>query len=110
MRGHLTDALNNPGDVRAQRMALDRIGREASLANIAVMDWLKNVLAGTETAGTAAAVPVPAPIPAAAPAPISCRKCGREFRSQTALNGHGEARCRGRVEPFNSRPILKQAA
>ncbi|UHG90087.1 hypothetical protein [Spirosoma oryzicola] len=90
------------GNHHLQRMALASIASKAAMTNVGPLDFLKEQFYQLFRAELAA---TPAPEPAVIePAVISCPKCERVFKSQTALNGHGVARCTGK-QPQNSSPV-----
>lgn len=104
MQALLDGALHS--DCTRQRNALSSIGSRAQLAGTTPIAFLREYFYAEfqAKATPAAATPrVDSPImtaasphaPAADPeqAPIQCRSCGKPFATQTALNGHGEARC-----------------
>lgn len=119
MGEQLQRGLSAPGDAHQQRMVLNAIMRLAFTAGVAPLDFIASQLAGMnpERRYSALQPPAPWPLPASAsvwPAtpPLTavaatprhqCRSCGRTFTSQTALNGHGEARCAEKqTQPLNT--------
>lgn len=99
MQALLDQALHS--DCTRQRHALSSIGYRAQMAGTKPLSVLRDYffaqfqgVAAPSTAtpvstGTGPSASVPAPEPAT----IQCRSCGKPFATQTALNGHGEARC-----------------
>ena len=123
MQADLQRGLAATGDEHRQRIALESLIRNAHFAGVAPLDFIASqlrLMPTTPPATSVAAVdpvttqtaglvnPGRATVGTLMPVP-TCRKCGREFKSQTALNGHGEARCRNN-EPTGkmtriSRPV-----
>jgi hypothetical protein len=104
----MQDTMNSSlgGTHHQQRMALASISSRSAVANVGALQFLREYFYASFQAEAATAAPTPPVVdltPALAePAALNCPKCGREFKSQTALNGHGVARCQG----AKSGPVL----
>mgnify|MGYP000081267302 CR=1 FL=1 len=83
-------------DDREQRKAIERMLVDADYAGVAILDWLEHFFETRLSDRRAAAKTALQPMPSAANNVLVCKGCEKEFASQTALNGHGEGRCRRR--------------
>lgn len=93
MQTALQSGLAAPGDGHRQRLALNAIALHSYQAGIGPLEYIVQQIREQLADGATAINIMPA-----IPKPVvqySCKKCGRSFKSQTALNGHGEARCAG---------------
>ncbi|WP_288424248.1 C2H2-type zinc finger protein [uncultured Spirosoma sp.] len=83
-------------DCTRQRNALSSIGYRAQLAGTTPIAFLRAYFYAEFQAN-----PLASPTEPAAPvetSPVKCGSCGKTFATQTALNGHGEARCQARLQ------------
>ncbi|UHG93409.1 hypothetical protein [Spirosoma oryzicola] len=103
MRSILDKAIQVPGDGHRQRMALTTIGYRANVAKTSPLEFLRSYFyeqfqaeLANQPAVVAATDPAPITPASVETESIQCRSCGRTFKTQTALNGHGEARCQNR--------------
>lgn len=98
----LQSGLNSPGDDHRQRQALTAIAIHANKVGVAPLDYIVAQILEqynsllVKPSGGISIMPLESPT-SQLQTEISCRKCGKPFRSQTALNGHGEARCKGNL-------------